>query len=377
MGGIYLLGHAAGTRLRFNHVHDITCRRYGGWCIYTDEGSSDVLIESNLCYNANEHLFHQHYGRNNQVRNNIFAYGGDAVLAYSKQEPHLGLAFESNILLSRGTPILRGVGPDRWTPRQAAFHRNLYWCETGPVTFRRGGSAIYASQPFPNGFQAEAGRYAALGDVPAVTRKPGEADWKRARILTRFVTSSGAAEARPGACELRFLRQGGALHIRGAFKRPPQRESVGGGLWDREHFELFLKPFANRPGMAQLGLASDGETAVIWHACEAPAGFAMRAEAVTTADGWQAALLLPLDAIAAAAGGDGPPAWRFLAGFGMLPEAGDWAGWQAQGHDPEGVVADPLFVDPGKGDFRLRPGSPVLALGFVPFDPTAAGVRKA
>ncbi|MBI5833947.1 MAG: right-handed parallel beta-helix repeat-containing protein [Armatimonadetes bacterium] len=50
-----------------------------------------------------------------------------------------------------------------------------------------------------------------------------------------------------------------------------------------------------------------------------------------------------------------------------------WAEWQALGQDQGSVRADPLFVDPAHGDFRLKPGSPALALGFVPFDPSQAG----
>jgi len=36
-------------------------------------------------------------------------------------------------------------------------------------------------------------------------------------------------------------------------------------------------------------------------------------------------------------------------------------------------VADPGFVDPSKDDYRLKPDSPALKLGFKPFDFTRAG----
>jgi hypothetical protein len=376
MGGIYLLGQAPGTRVRHNHIHDIRCARYGAWCIYTDEGSSDVLIEGNLCHHTNGNAFNQHYGRHNEVRNNIFAYGDDAVISYGKPEPHLGLIFESNIFLSRANPILRGVGTESWTPRQTAFRRNLYWCEQGPVTFHRGGAGQYASQAFSNGFRAEAANFAALGEVPAINAPPRDADWQRARTLTRFVTQTGMAEAPAGAGELRFLREGDTLHIRGEFARPRLHERVSGVLWAREHVEFFLKPFADPRGMVQLGLASDGEFAVVWHDCEPPAEFDAQAKVVETGDGWQAMLRLPLTAIATAVGGTGAPAWTFCAGFSTLPAVGDWTSWQSQGHDSDGLTADPLCVDPALSDFRLRPDSPALKLGFVPLDLTAVGCRE-
>ena len=60
-------------------------------------------------------------------------------------------------------------------------------------------------------------------------------------------------------------------------------------------------------------------------------------------------------------------------------EAADFLGktfaqWQAMGHDQHSLVADPGFLDPGQGDFRLRAGSPALALGFQPIDVSTAGL---
>jgi parallel beta-helix repeat protein len=50
--------------------------------------------------------------------------------------------------------------------------------------------------------------------------------------------------------------------------------------------------------------------------------------------------------------------------------ARDWNSWRAQGMDVNSVAADPLFVNAGAGDFRLRPESPALRLGFeqIPID---------
>lgn len=45
--------------------------------------------------------------------------------------------------------------------------------------------------------------------------------------------------------------------------------------------------------------------------------------------------------------------------------------------DRRSVVADPLFMDPSAGDFRVREGSPALKLGFKNFPMDRFGVKKA
>ncbi len=47
-----------------------------------------------------------------------------------------------------------------------------------------------------------------------------------------------------------------------------------------------------------------------------------------------------------------------------------WEEWRAKGFDAKTIVGDPGFVDAEADDYRLRKGSPALALGFerIPFD---------
>ncbi|NQT92037.1 MAG: right-handed parallel beta-helix repeat-containing protein [Lentisphaerae bacterium] len=48
--------------------------------------------------------------------------------------------------------------------------------------------------------------------------------------------------------------------------------------------------------------------------------------------------------------------------------------WQAKGYDAHSVFADPMFVDEANGDYRLKPESPALKLGFESFSMDECGL---
>ena len=50
--------------------------------------------------------------------------------------------------------------------------------------------------------------------------------------------------------------------------------------------------------------------------------------------------------------------------------------WEAKGHDTNSVFADPMFVDPAKGDYRVKADSPALKLGFKNFPMDKFGTQK-
>ena len=60
-------------------------------------------------------------------------------------------------------------------------------------------------------------------------------------------------------------------------------------------------------------------------------------------------------------------------GIALNGATDSWSAWQALGQDAGSVLADPLFVDAAKHDYRLKPGSPAPKLGFQPIDLSPAG----
>lgn len=141
MGGFYNLGNSPETVIRGNHVHHVACYDYGGWGLYNDEGSGDVLMEDNLVHDTSSASFHQHYGYANRIRNNIFAFGGEGMIRRSRNEPRLTITVEKNIVVWNKPSALLYGGLDRWKfyenrdkgdPRDnVVFRNNLYFQTDG------------------------------------------------------------------------------------------------------------------------------------------------------------------------------------------------------------------------------------------------------
>lgn len=132
MGGIYTLGIQPDTVISGNIIHNVGCYSgstgYGGWGIYLDEGSSEILVENNLAYDCSSQTFHQHYGKDNMIRNNIFAFGGEGQFRITRNEEHNSLFLYNNIFVGDNVPVYWNTTAEDWF----IDNGNLYWdYETG------------------------------------------------------------------------------------------------------------------------------------------------------------------------------------------------------------------------------------------------------
>lgn len=132
LGGIYTLGVSPGTILRNNFIHDCESAGYGGWGIYTDEGSTDILIENNVVVRTKTGGFHQHYGKDNLISNNVFALATLYQLQKTRAEEHRGFTFERNIIYFKEGALMSG----NWSDDKCDIDYNLYFNASGqPVSF--------------------------------------------------------------------------------------------------------------------------------------------------------------------------------------------------------------------------------------------------
>ncbi|HEX2974838.1 MAG TPA: right-handed parallel beta-helix repeat-containing protein, partial [Bacteroidales bacterium] len=123
MGGVYTLGASEGTTVSNNRVHHVYSFDYGGWGLYTDEGSFGITEENNLVYACKNSGFHQHYGKENIIRNNIFAFNIKSQLQATRVEEHRSISFTNNIIIyDKGTLL-----SSNWHKFNLFSDNNCYW----------------------------------------------------------------------------------------------------------------------------------------------------------------------------------------------------------------------------------------------------------
>jgi hypothetical protein len=191
MGAIYTLGRQAGSTIRRNFISDVDSYGYGGWGIYPDEGSSWMLIEENVVCGTKTGGFHQHYGRDNLVRRNLFADAVENQLAVSRGEIVRSVVFARNVVQGAGNgAICQGAG---WSG--ALVDRNVYAGDPGAAALFCGTSweQWQASGKDRHGRMVEAVLLDAAGAAPAAANAAAF----KAAGLSREVVAAVVAQAGP------------------------------------------------------------------------------------------------------------------------------------------------------------------------------------
>ncbi len=123
MAAVYTLGESTGTVINNNVIHHVHAYSYGGWGLYPDEGTSNITMENNLVYSTKTGGFHQHYGENNSIKNNIFAFAKLYQVQCTRVENHRSFNFENNIVIFNQGVVLKGA----WNKIDIVMDQNLYW----------------------------------------------------------------------------------------------------------------------------------------------------------------------------------------------------------------------------------------------------------
>ncbi len=125
MGGIYLLGRQPGTIISGNRIIRVKGYRYMAWGIYLDEGTAGVTIENNVISDTLSPGFVIHFGTNNVIRNNIFAFGSQGGFAINRPENHNSCLFQNNIFVLDDVPFVESNIWQHLNP--GVLNNNLIW----------------------------------------------------------------------------------------------------------------------------------------------------------------------------------------------------------------------------------------------------------
>ena len=408
-----------GTEIRYNYLHDIVGfgQHHGKWTyphmnwgIYLDDGTCGTHVHGNIVARTILGGAHIHGGRDNVIENNIFVDGRDRQMQYSgyvaDKHPVPMIAERWNKF--SGTPVyekypgyaeLKESLDDAWQMAGNKFLRNIV-CYSNPDPKAK----LFAQRNLPfdktesdynliwhNGLPLSTGVVVVKGTSgPNLVPNPGFED--------------GAPGAMPAQWrwQVRPNDSSAAIDAEACFAGKQSVRVDGRGTTTDTSGQTLRPNFVS----AEIPLASGKvyRLSACIRAAAADTAFAMMPQAYVPKKFFWA------KGMSGKAGTD----WKEFRAIFTFPAPGDrdhkpgmeairirfdvaqdtgtiwidnvvlreaiamteWEAWQAEGLDRHSVIADPRFRNPARDDYRLKPDSPALALGFKPIPVDKIGPYK-